>query len=190
KANTARSTFGMNGTGVKIGVLSDGVTNLRLSQDLGALGPVTVLPGQRGSGDEGTAMLEIIHALAPGAQLFFATAFNGSASFANNIRSLRAAGADIIVDDVIYSNESPFQDGEAPNLFSRTSGGVIAQAVNDVTADGAMYFSSAGNQGNLTDQTASVWEGDFKDGANGTSPLPTGAGRVHDFGNGKLFNTL
>src|SRR5262249_29839637 len=114
KATTARSTFGMNGTGVKIGVLSDGVTNLRLSQDLGALGPVTVLPGQRGSGDEGTAMLEIIHALAPGAQLFFATAFNGSASFANNIRSLRAAGADIIVDDVIYSNESPFQDGEAP----------------------------------------------------------------------------
>src|SRR5262249_8142050 len=165
KANTARNTFGMNGTGVKIGVLSDGVTNLRLSQDLGALGPVTVLPGQQGSGDEGTAMLEIIHALAPGAQVFFATANNGPANFANNIRLLRAAGADIIVDDILYFSESPFQDGQASNVFSPTNGGVIAQAVNDVTADGALYFSAAGNEGNLMDQTASVWEGDFKNGA-------------------------
>ena len=32
----------------------------------------------------------------------FATAFDGPESFADNIRALRAAGADIIVDDVIY----------------------------------------------------------------------------------------
>ena len=48
-------------------------------------------------------MMEIIHDLAPGAQLFFATAFNGSASFADNIRTLRFVyGCDIIVDDVAY----------------------------------------------------------------------------------------
>ena len=187
-AAAARSTFGMNGTGVKIGVLSNGVANLKISQSLGALGSVNVLSGAQGSGDEGTAMLEIIHALVPGAQLYFATAGGGSANFANNIRRLRAAGCDIIVDDVIYLAESPFQDGQT-SLFPAT-GGVIAQAVNDVTAAGAMYFSSAGNQGNLTDNTASVWEGDFKDGGNATNPLAPSLGRVHAYPNGQLFNVI
>src|SRR5262245_1067432 len=88
-AFAARQAFGVNGTGIKIGVLSNGVTNLAVSQASGDLGPVTVLPGQAGTGDEGTAMLEIIHDLAPGADLYFATATSGIASFANNIRALR-----------------------------------------------------------------------------------------------------
>src|SRR6266496_781215 len=110
RAFSARGTFHVDGTGVKIGVLSDGVTNLAASQALGDLGPVTVLPGQTGSGDEGTAMLEIIHDVAPGAQLYFATAFSGIAgitTFAQNIRDLRTAGCDIIVDDVFYFVETP-----------------------------------------------------------------------------------
>ena len=61
------------------------------------------------------------------------------ASFARNIKNLRTAGCDIIVDDVGYFDESPFQDD------------IIAQAVDDVTADGAMFFSSAGNEGNFDD---------------------------------------
>ena len=88
-------------------------------------------------------MLEIIHDIAPNAELGFATAFDSDASFADNIRALRfEAGCDIIVDDVLYFNESPFQDG------------LIAQAVNAVTADGALYFSSAGNEGNVADGTS------------------------------------
>ncbi|MEO6259053.1 MAG: neuroendocrine convertase 1, partial [Thermoanaerobaculia bacterium] len=161
EANRARSTFGVTGAGIKIGVLSDGVTNLAASQALGDLGPVTVLAGQTGSGDEGTAMLEIVHDLAPGAQLYFATAFNGIASFADNIRALRAAGCDIIVDDVFYYAETPFQDGQTSSVISTTNGGTVIQAVNDVTTSGALYFSSAGNSGNLNDGTAGVWEGDF-----------------------------
>jgi hypothetical protein len=74
KAFTARGTFNTDGTGIKIGVLSDGVSSLAISQATGDLGTVTILPGQEGFGDEGTAMLEIIHDLAPGAQLYFATA--------------------------------------------------------------------------------------------------------------------
>ena len=97
-----------------------------------------MLPGEAGDGDEGTAMLEIIHDLAPNAELGFATAFTSDASFADNIRALRfEAGCDVIVDDVIYFNEHPFQDGP------------IAQSVNAVTADGALFFSSAGNEGNI-----------------------------------------
>lgn len=42
-------------------------------------------------------MLEILHDLAPGAELYFATAFSSEATFASNILALRAAGCDIIV---------------------------------------------------------------------------------------------
>jgi uncharacterized repeat protein (TIGR01451 family) len=189
RAADARGTFGITGAGVKIGVLSDGVDGLAASQASGDLGPVNILTGQAGTGAEGTAMLEIIHDLAPDAELYFASAFGGITSFAQNIRDLRAAGCDIIVDDVGYFVESPFQDGQAPAVVSNTNGGVVTQAVNDVTALGASYFSSAGNSGNKNDATSGVWEGDFVDG--GDAPAPIGAvnGRVHDFG-GQLFNTL
>ena len=188
KANVGRSSFGANGTGVKIGVLSDGVSSLAAAQATGDLPAVTVLPGQTGSGDEGTAMLEIVHDLAPGAQLFFATVLPSITQFAQNVRDLRnVAGCDIIIDDVIFFVETPLQDG-APGV-TNTNGGAVIQAVNDVTAAGAMYFSSAGNEGNLNDGTASVWEGDFVDG--GASPVAaiTG-GTVHNFGGGTLNNQM
>lgn len=187
----ARNNYGFDGTGIKIGVISDGVRNLASAQESGDLGPVTVLPGQSGTAagqcaitiscDEGTAMLEIVHDLAPGAQLYFATGLPTSANFAQNIRDLRTAGCDIIIDDLFYFAESPFQDGQAPAVVSSTNGGVVAQAVNDVTAGGALYFSSAGNSGNDNDGTSGVWEGDFVDG--GPAPAPIGAanGNLHQF---------
>ncbi len=177
-AFNARGTFNTDGTGIKIGVLSDGVNSLAVSQGTGDLGTVTILPGQAGFGDEGTAMLEIIHDLAPGAQLYFATAGNGMASFAQNIRDLRTAGCDIILDDVGYFVESPFQDGQTPAVVSPNNAGLATQAVNDVVASGALYFSSAANSGNLNDGTSGTWEGDFVDGGNlGLVP----GGKIHDF---------
>lgn len=181
KANLARTTFGITGAGVKVGVLSDSVLYLSNSQSSGDLGTVTVLSGQSGTtipgnSGEGTAMLEIIHDLAPGAALYFATAFNSEASFAQNILDLRSAGCDIIVDDVLYFDESPFQDG------------IVARAVNTVTASGALYFSSAGNSGNKTNATAGTWEGDFVDGGTAGVLYPKG-GRIHDFGTA-LYNTV
>ena len=125
-------------------------------------------------------MLELIHDMAPGAQLYFATAFTSITSFADNIRALRTAGCDIIVDDVGYYVESPFQDGQGPAVVSPTNGGVVTQAVKDVAALGAMYFSSAGNSGNLNDGTSGVWEGDFsrrrRNGCAACRP-----GRLHNF---------
>ena len=171
RADAARSTFGANGQGVKVGVLSDSIDYLASAQASGDLGNVTVLPGQAGYGfGEGTAMLEIIHDLAPNAQLYFATAFNGEASFAQNILNLRSNGCDIIVDDVGYFDESPFEDG------------IIAQAVNSVTAGGALYFSAAGNDGNLKDHTSCTWEGDFVDGGPALPPVNIGGGHIHSFG--------
>jgi subtilisin family serine protease len=155
QANLARNDFHVDGTGVRIGVLSDSVEALHDLIGTGDLpsGVVVVQDIAYGPGtSEGTAMMEIIHDLAPGAQLFFASAFNGEESFADNIRTLRFQyGCDILVDDVSYGDEGAFQDT------------TIARAVNDVTADGALYFSSAGNSGSMTAGTSGTWEGDFVD---------------------------
>jgi PKD repeat protein len=85
--------------------------------------------------DEGRAMAQIIHDVAPGAAIAFHTAYNGIADFANGIQELADAGADVIVDDVFYLGEPMFQDG------------AIARAVDNVAAGGVAYFSAAGNQG-------------------------------------------
>jgi hypothetical protein len=188
-ANIIRANYGLSGAGVKIGVLSDSYNMLGgaatdvASGDLPGVGnpngytvPVTVIQEVDGTGsDEGRAMLQIIHDLAPAAELYFASGFNGEVDFAQQIINLRNAGCDIIVDDIGYLLSSVWQDG------------VIAQAVNTVTADGALYFSSAGNSGNLNDGTSGVWEGDYKDGGTNAS-FP--GGRLHDFGTGNLFNTI
>jgi hypothetical protein len=179
-ADRARQFFGVDGTGTKIGVLSDSNDFQEQSIASGDLPADTVVlegqDGRPGSG-EGTAMMEIVHDLAPGAQLFFATAFTSPESFADNIRALRfQAGCDVIIDDVIYFFESPYQDD------------IIAQAVADVTADGAMYFSSAGNSGNFDDGTSGTWEGDFRP-AGALATLPSGY-TVHSFGTGVISNRI
>ena len=170
QANLARTTHGVDGTGIGIGVLSNGVRTLAARQASDDLPDrVTVLPGQAGRGDEGTAMLEIVHDLAPGADLYFATALGGQARFAANIEALCDVGADVIVDDVYYVLEAAFQDD------------LIAQGVNAAVADGCVFITAGGNGGNLNDGTAGVWEGDYAAGGtlavNGVS-----VGVLHDFG--------
>ena len=185
RAFDARGAFGINGNGVKVGVLSDSVNNTgaataaQASGDLpppcgGSASPcLTILQDKPSGGtDEGAAMLEIVHDLAPGANLEFATADISEASFAQNIINLKNAGCGVIVDDVFYFDESPFQDG------------VIAQAVNTVTTAGVLYFSSAGNEGNLDSATSGVFEGDFNDAGSPAFTFPGGAksGTIHNFG--------
>ena len=178
-ANVVQSTYGVDGSGVRVGVLSDSAESTSFLISTGDLPANTTIVqdiiGLPGS-SEGSAMMEIVHDLAPGAQLFFASGFNGPASFADNIRTLRNAYAcDVIVDNLEYTAaDPPFQDG------------VIAQAVNDVTASGALYLSAAGNQGNLTSGTSSVWEDDFVSA--GTNSLLPGY-TLHSFGS-QSFNRL
>jgi subtilase family protein/putative Ig domain-containing protein len=99
--------------------------------------------------DEGRAMLQIVHAVAPSAGLAFYTAVNSEADFANGILRLASAtasggaGAKVIADDVGYFDEPFFQDG------------IVAQAIDTVAAQGVAYFSAAGNDSNIAyDNTA------------------------------------
>src|SRR5438093_7686972 len=181
RADIARATFGVTGAGVRVGVLSDSF-NCRggAATDVtnGDLSPVTVLleePGCSSGTDEGRAMLQIVHDVAPGAGLSFATAFAGIASFAANIQALATAGARVIVDDVIYLSEPMFQDG------------VIAQTVDSVVAQGVTYFSSAGNNARQSYDHAFVAGGVFPAGAFGAG---FGGGIAHDFGGGDVFQRI
>ena len=172
QAEVARSSYGVNGAGQKVCVVSDGINSVASRVGTGDLpAGIEVLPGQAGGGDEGTAMLEIVYDLAPGAKLGFATSNGGESVFAQNILDLAdtAKGkCNIIVDDTDYVTESPFQDG------------VVATAVNTVTANGVLYFSSAGNSGNLDSNMSGTWEGDFNAAHN--LPLASNPGYVmHEF---------
>jgi hypothetical protein len=117
--------------------------------------------------DEGRAMLQIVHDVAPSADLAFHTAFNGFAGFANGIVDLANAGADVIVDDVMYLGEPMFMDG------------VIAQAVDQAEGMGAVYFSAAGNQARNSYEHAFVNSGEILYIDVGGLSLP--GGPMHDF---------
>lgn len=125
--------LGYNGAGVRIGVISDGVdhrTNVAATGDLP--GAITINPSQPGSGDEGTAMLEIIHDLAPGAQLYFSSALTAT-SMVGAIDWMVNQGVDVIVDDLGFLNEPFFDDG------------IVADAAQAAIDSGVVYVSAAGN---------------------------------------------
>ena len=145
-ADAARARFGVDGTGIRVGVISDSFDVLggyAFDVETGALpagvqvlkeGPREKKDGKLSVKDEGRAMAQLVYSIAPGAELFFATGFGGAASFADSIRQLAAAGCQIIVDDVTEGGVPWFQDG------------IVAQAVNTVVEDyGVAYFTSAGN---------------------------------------------
>ncbi|MGX6449359.1 S8 family serine peptidase, partial [Patulibacter sp. S7RM1-6] len=187
EAGTARATYGVDGSGVTVGVLSDSY-DLVTDDDTNASGDIATgdLPGAGNPcgqttgvnvlddtatqvnpnaqvGDEGRAMTQIVHDVAPGARLAFASAYNGEQAFADNIRRLQAAGASVITDDVGYFDEPFFQDGP------------IAQAISAVRAQGASYYTAAGNANAVDAQGNAI--GSWESAAlRPTQTAPTGAG--------------
>lgn len=157
-----RAAYQLNGRGIKVGVLSDSYNALQgegigiITGDLPGPGnpngyttPVTVLEESTGT-DEGRAMLEIIHDIAPEAALFFHTARGGKAAFANAITLLaNEADCDVIIDDIIYSSSAYFQDD------------IAAQAVEEVSEAGAVYLTSAGNQGDFSYESRFILGDEF-----------------------------
>lgn len=209
----------IDGRGVRIGVLSDSFGCQPPPFDPGA--PTSTVAADKandelpsdvivaadscpGNADEGRAMLQLAHDVAPGATGAFHTAFEGSFDFACGIMELggidtagarNACGAfgvpyspltggdvsNVIVDDVIYFAEPMFMPG------------AIAQAADTVSAAGIPYFSSAGNQARDSYESPYreiVDNGNFGRNLNrGTAPGPN-AIRVHDFGGGDTAQTI
>jgi hypothetical protein len=173
------------GSGVMVGVLSDSYDQQgdaatdQLNDDLPP--GVTVLDDTANCGnilipspctDEGRAMMQIIHDMAPDASMAFHTAFLGEANFAQAIEELAAAGADIIVDDVFYFAEPMFQDG------------IIAQAVDTVVGQGVAYFAAAGNAGRFSYESAYQGSGEILYVEAYFMGIPMGLefrGELHDF---------
>jgi hypothetical protein len=143
EADRVRSELGIDGTGLTIGIMSDSYDDLGgaaddiTSDDLPDAGVKVLQDLNDGGSDEGRAMAQLVHDLAPGADLAFSSVFFGEADFAQQIRDLAdptKGNADVLVDDISYFAEPFFQDG------------VISQAVDDVvTNEGVTYYSSAGN---------------------------------------------
>src|SRR4029077_2759867 len=139
----------INGAGVTVGVQSTGVTSLMVIQGRSELPSVQVVApsGQSNPpvGDEGTALLEEIHAVAAGANL----AFCGPTTFVEYtscISQLVASGATVLVDDIIFPGE---------DVMSANSAN--AQAIGQILTQNprVMLFTSAGNY------TGSYWEGPY-----------------------------
>jgi len=180
-------SLGFTGTGITIGIMSDSFNTATITTSGGALTvhyAEDIASGDLPSGiniladftsattiDEGRAMAQLIHDMAPGATLQFHTAFVSMADFASGIMDLVNAGSDIVVDDIRYFAEPFFQDG------------AIAQAVDAATAAGAMYFSSAGNQGSFSYASEFRHSGQF-------IALPDGnTYEFHDFDPGAGIDT-
>ena len=141
---------------MKVGVISDSVNQfehgLADSVATGDLpkGVQIIQDGLPGDTDEGRAMLEEIHDIAPGATLAFATAGQSQETLAHNITALVRAGCSVIVDDIGFFDEPFFQ------------GGVVDQAITNAVEDhGVVYLSSARNGGFAGFQTNANWVTDI-----------------------------
>ena len=130
-----------------VGVISNSFNNLggaAADEKDGALPPTVDVLGDEPSGgtDEGRAMLQLVHDVAPGASLAFDTAGTGDQTLANAILALAAAGCKVICDDFTFFDEPFFQTG------------VIAQAIQTVEREGVTYLTSAGNAAAAAYQSA------------------------------------
>ncbi|MBW4566165.1 MAG: S8 family serine peptidase [Mojavia pulchra JT2-VF2] len=159
KADIARQLFGLDGKGIKVGIISDSFNSLSgLSENVksgdlpgkanpfGYRQPVTILADtDEPLLDEGRALGQIVHDIAPGAELFFHTfaeenqdgLFADEETFAKAVSTLVAAGVDIIVGDAIVP-ASLLQDGKA------------AKAIEAAIDQGVVVVSAAGNNGGIS----------------------------------------
>ena len=164
-----RARTGLTGDGVRVGVIADGLAGLAGAQ---ASGDLPTLAGQQDftgegvdGGAEGTALLEIVHDIAPNAALYFAAATT-DAEMIEAVDYL-AQRTDVVVDDLSFH----FPDDQRSAVSLNT-----AAALNHPAWPIRAYVTAAGNW------ALRHYEGEFRAGPGGRTLGLTGAGPVHLFG--------
>jgi hypothetical protein len=219
QADVARSQFGVDGTGIRVGVISDGIGGV-FATGCTSCGPTTATPSPINAGDlpnatgtrnssgvltsvsggiiaqsfpssapnleppasdtasgvsaEGTAMLEIVHDLAPGAHLFFANAADRtSLSFEQAVNYL-AANTDVVVDDISFLIP-PF---DGTNVVSKNTAADLNTDTNPIRG----YFTAVANQ------VFDHWAEPYTDsGTSLTLACPASQGGASETGDVQLF---
>ncbi|MDK2974938.1 MAG: hypothetical protein PWP08_1309 [Methanofollis sp.] len=157
RAEDLREATGYGGAGMRIGIISNGVDHIETAVASGDLpADVHVLSNTVG-GDEGTAMLEIVHDIAPDAVLYFHDCGSNRIAFNAAIDDLAAAGCTVICDDLAWLTVPYFEDGS-----------IASHIQSLVDQGGIVYVSSAGNY------ARAHYQGGYTDGGSGW----------HDFGGG------
>jgi slime mold repeat-containing protein/PKD domain-containing protein/subtilase family protein/thrombospondin type 3 repeat protein len=165
----ALRTLGYDGSGVKVGVISDGVDSLcdavgaeELPNGVTVFGTCNdINPCLCSDGNEGVAMLEIVHDMAPGATLGFGAGLTSTLEFRSRIDDLmNTFHADVIVDDLGFFLEPYFEDG------------LVAQKVQEALNHGIVYASAAGNEAQVH------YEGDYVDSGDGRGSHRIGPGNT------------
>ena len=167
-----RTNYSQNGSGVKVGIISDGVDCWRDAQSSGDLPADLIVLSNTQGGSEGTAMLEIVHDMVPDADLYFHDCGANIVAFNAAIDALVNAGCNAICDDITWTTEPFFEDG------------IVASHLTSVlTSNDIIYVSSAGNAGdkqhyqgdyyddNGNDFHDKVWYVDFNPGSSASIVL-------------------
>ena len=167
-ADVVRARYDVTGKGIKIGIISTSFNRLGGMQkdiELGVLPEMNETVGrgkmfnlQHDDGeptDEGRAMAQLVHSIAPGAELYFSSSnpFTDPAHtmpekyieqqkvFADRIKELVDLGCKVIVDDIYDPTEPWFQDGP------------VSLAVDNAVKELVVYFSAASNNSNISYQS-------------------------------------
>lgn len=213
QAEAARNQFGLDGTGIRVGVISDGIGGI-FATGCTSCGPTGATPspinssdlpsatGTRNSsgvltsvsggitaqsfpssapnleppasdtasglGSEGTAMLEIVHDLAPNAKLYFANAGDGSSLSFQQAVDFLSANADIVVDDIGFLGSLPYDGTDAVSTNTAT-------ALNTDTNPIRGYFTAVDNF------AQDHYQGQYADSTTDGTSITGQAGDLHTF---------
>lgn len=212
QAMQAKSQFGVDGTGIRVGVISDGIGGT-FAMGCTTCGPSSATPSPISTGDlpgatgtrnssgtltsvsggiiaksfrtdgnleacngpcdtsglvgaEGTAMLEIVHDLAPGAQLYFAN-FDTSLAFEQAVNFL-AANTDVSVDDISFPDSPPY---DGTNSVSTNTATDLNTDTNPIRG----YFTAVANL------AQNHYEGQYTDSTTDGASITGQSGDVHLF---------
>jgi hypothetical protein len=151
RADLVRSTYNVTGAGVRVGVISDGVYGYTTSQssgDLPAGAGVDITtcnvitggnPAASTSGAEGTAMMEIIHDIAPDAQLYFGYFAMGTDVQFDAAVNCLAQHTDVVVDDIGWFLVGPYDGTSSVSVNTST-------ALNNNSNPIREYSTAVGNE--------------------------------------------